>query len=97
MGRHSSRTHRPLAVTAGIRYQVRSAAPDEVEAIKTLVRSQAVVMEIKAARNVLDTSLKAHLADKGELCLCCELPNDLCRCVKRAEKIRQVFQPLILR
>jgi len=58
---------------------------------------QSSTIELKQVRNFLDTSLKAHLEAKGALCLCCEQPRDLCRCVSRANRIRLVFQPMKLR
>jgi hypothetical protein len=58
---------------------------------------QSVLAEIKQVRSFLDTSLRAHLESKGKLCTCCELPSDLCRCVTRANHIREVFEPLLLR
>lgn len=49
-------------------------------------RAQILTMERKslASRlNVLENSLRSHLASKGKLCTCCELPEALCRCLKR--------------
>lgn len=58
---------------------------------------ESVTLEMKQVRNFLDTSLRAHLEAKGELCSCCQQPFDLCRCVTRANHIRVNFQPIVLR
>jgi hypothetical protein len=97
MGRDSSGSSRFDVISARFCYEVHSTAPHEVEAVKTLLSKHEVVMEIKQARSILDSSLKAHLANKGKLCLHCELPNDLCKCVKRAQEIRKIFEPVALR
>ena len=58
---------------------------------------QAVILEIKQVRNILDTSLRAHLEAKGALCMCCNQPSDLCRCVTRANRLRIDFRPSVER
>jgi hypothetical protein len=54
---------------------------------------ESVTLEMKQVRNFLDVSLRAHLAAKGALCPCCELPKGLCRCISRENHIRVAFQP----
>jgi hypothetical protein len=61
------------------------------------MKHDSVTLEIKQVRNILDTSLRAHLESKGKLCLCCNQPSDLCRCITRANAIRTVFRPAIER
>ena len=56
-----------------------------------------LLVEIKQVKNFLDQSLRAHLESKGALCSNCEQPNDLCRCIKRADMVRAHFEPLALR
>jgi len=61
------------------------------------VKHDSVTLEIKQVRNILDTSLRAHLESKGKLCLCCSQPSDLCRCITRANQLRVNFRPSIER